>query len=135
MPTACIRMTIFVKYLDFIIMLLPPTINFLIFFKSAASKPFSIPCLFTCFKLLIKNNLSETIFRGKIMNEIDEAMNYNKQHQLNFANTKRKLPEVDCVFTSRVQTQTDFCRFLRLIDFIVFIMVVCTVSFTKYFRY
>ena len=31
-------------------------------FKSTASKPFSIPCLFTCFKLLIKNNLSETIF-------------------------------------------------------------------------
>ena len=37
------------------------------FFKSTASKRFSIPCLFTYFKLFIKNNLSETIFRGEIM--------------------------------------------------------------------
>ena len=77
-------------------------------FKSTASKPFSIPCLFTCFKLLIKNNISKTIFRGEIMNKIDEAVNYNEQHQLNFANSKRKLPKVDCVFTNSVQTQPDF---------------------------
>ena len=78
------------------------------FFKFSASKPFSIPCLFTCFKLLIKNHLSETIFRGGIMNKIDEAVNYNEHHQLNFANSKRKLPNVDCGFTKSVQTQTDF---------------------------
>ena len=48
-------------------------------FKSTASKPFIIPCLFTCFKLLIKFNLTNTIFRGEIMNKIDEAVNYNEQ--------------------------------------------------------
>ena len=77
-------------------------------FKSTASKPFIIPCLFSCFKLLIKTNLTNTVFRGKIMNKIDEAVNYNEQHQLNFANSKRKLPNVDCVLTNSVQTQTDF---------------------------
>ena len=77
-------------------------------FKSTASKPFIIPCLFTCFKLLIKTNLTNTVFCGEIMNKIDEAVNYNEQHQLNFANSKRKLPNVDCVFTNIVQTQTDF---------------------------
>ena len=77
-------------------------------FKSSASKPFIIPCLFTCFKLLIKTNLTNTVFCGEIMKKIDEAVNYNEQHQLNFANSKRKLPNVDCVFTNSVQTQTDF---------------------------
>ena len=38
----------------------------------------------------------------------DEAVNYNKQHQLNFANSKRKLPKVDSVFINSVQTQNDF---------------------------
>ena len=42
------------------------------------------------------------------MNKIDEAVNYNEQHQLNFANFKRILPNVDCVFTNSVQTQIDF---------------------------
>ena len=42
------------------------------------------------------------------MNKINEAVNYNEQHQLHFANSKRKLPNVDCVFTNSVQTQTDF---------------------------
>ena len=44
-------------------------------FKSTASKPFTMPCLFTCFKLLIKTNLTNTIFREEIMNKIDEAVN------------------------------------------------------------
>ena len=76
-------------------------------FKSTASKPFIIPCLLTCFKLL-KTNLTNTVFRGEIMNKSDEAVGYNEQHQLNFANHKRKQPNVDCVFTNSVQTQTDF---------------------------
>ena len=42
------------------------------------------------------------------MNKIDEAVKYNEQHQLNFANSKRKLPNVDYVFTNSVQSQTDF---------------------------
>ena len=77
-------------------------------FKPTASKPFIVPCLFTCFKLLIKTILTNTVFRGQIKNKIDEAVNYNEQHQLNFANSKRKLPNVDCVFTNSVQTQTEF---------------------------
>ena len=77
-------------------------------FKSTASKPFIILCLFNCFKLLIKSNITDTVFRGEIMNKIDEVVNYNEQHQLNFANSKRKLPNVDCVFTNSVQTQTNF---------------------------
>ena len=77
-------------------------------FKSTASKPFIIHCFFTCFKLLIKTNLTNTVFRGEIKNKIDEAVKYNEQHQLNFANSKRKQPNIDCVFTNTVQTQTDF---------------------------
>ena len=42
------------------------------------------------------------------MNKTDEAVNYNDQHQLNFENSKRKLPNVYCVFTNSVQTQTGF---------------------------
>ena len=41
------------------------------------------------------------------MNKLDEAVNYNEQHQLNLANSKRKLANVDCVFTNSVQTRTD----------------------------
>ena len=42
------------------------------------------------------------------MNKIDEAVNYNKQHQLNFANSKRELPNADCVFSNSVQAQTGY---------------------------
>ena len=77
-------------------------------FKSTASKTFIIPCLFTCFNLLNKINLTNTVFWGEIMNKINEAVNYNEQHQMHFANSKRKLPNVDCVFTNSFQTQTDF---------------------------
>ena len=71
-------------------------------FKSTASIPFSILCLFICFKPLIKNNLTKTIFRGEIMNKTDEAVNCNEQDQLNFANFNGKLPNDDCVFTNSV---------------------------------
>ena len=37
-------------------------------FKSTAFKPLGLPCLFTCFKLLIINNLSKKMFCGEIMN-------------------------------------------------------------------
>ena len=42
------------------------------------------------------------------MNKIYEAVNYNEQHQLSFAKSKRKLPNFDCVITDSVQSQTDF---------------------------
>ena len=41
------------------------------------------------------------------MDKIEEAVNFSEQHQLNFANSKRKVPNVDCVLTKSVQTQTD----------------------------
>ena len=41
-------------------------------FKSTASKPCIIPCLFTGFKLLTKTNLLNTVFRGEMMNKNDE---------------------------------------------------------------
>ena len=48
------------------------------------------------------------MFCGEIMIKIDEAVNYNEQHQLNFANSERIILNVDCVFTNSVETQTDF---------------------------
>ena len=48
---------------------LPDSLN------STASKPFIIPCLFTCFKLLNKTNLTNTVFSGEIMNKINEKVN------------------------------------------------------------
>ena len=77
-------------------------------FKSTASKLFIIPRLFTCSKILTKTNLTNIMFCGELKNKIDEEVNYNEQHQLNFANSKRKLPNVDYVFINSVQTQTDF---------------------------
>ena len=76
------------------------------FFKSRASKPFSIPCLFNCLKLIIKR-LNKDDFSCRHIEKIDEAGNHNEQHQLNFATSKRKLPNVDCVFTKSDRTQTD----------------------------
>ena len=40
------------------------------------------------------------------MNKTDRAVNYKQQYELNFANSEQKLPNVDCVFTNSVQTQT-----------------------------
>ena len=60
------------------------------------------------------------------MNKIDEAVNYNEQHQLKFAHSKRKLPNVDCIFTNSVQTQTDFLptctvdRFYRIYNGVLY---------------
>ena len=48
-------------------------------FKSTASKSIIISCLFPCFKLLIKTNLTNTVFREEKMNKTDEAVNYNVQ--------------------------------------------------------
>ena len=93
-------------------------------FRSTASKLFIINCLVTCFKLLIKTNLTNIVFHGEIMNKIDEAMNYNEQPQLHFANSKRKLPNVDCVFLIVFKLKLTSCLIVRLIDSIVFIMVV-----------
>ena len=69
------------------------------------------------------------------MNKIDEAVNYNEQHQLNFANSKRKLPKVDCVFSNSVQTQIDFLPTCTIDRFYSICIVVCTVSFQKYLIY
>ena len=44
-------------------------------FKSTASKPFSITCLFNCFQLLVRTKLTKTSFCGEKINRIDKAVN------------------------------------------------------------
>ena len=104
-------------------------------FTSAASKPFIIPFLFTYFKLLIETNLTNTIFCGEIMNKVDEVVNYNEQHQLNFANSKRKLPKIDCVFTNNFQAQMDFLPTCTIDRFYKIYNGGFMVSFPKYLTY
>ena len=55
--------------------------------KSTASKQFSIPCLFASCKLFIKTKLTTINFRWETIKKIDEVVNYNDRHQLNFANS------------------------------------------------
>ena len=101
-------MTIFVKHLEFIITLLPPTINFVIL--SSLQYPNRLVYLVSSrlSNYLLKITYQKHFFGGELMNKIDDVLNYNEQHQLNFANSKRKLPNVDCVFNKSVQTQTEF---------------------------
>ena len=66
------------------------------------------------------------------MNKTDRAVNYKQQYELNFANSERKLPNVDCVFTNSVQAQTDNLPIETIDKFVVFKMHVYTVCFPKY---
>ena len=77
-------------------------------FKSTASKRFSIPCLVACYKYLLKLTQRKQFFFGEVVSSIDEAVNYNEQHQSTFEKSKRKLPNIDCVFTKSIRTQTEF---------------------------
>ena len=102
-------------------------------FKSTSSKPFIIPCLSTCFKILIKTNLTNTVFCGEKMNKIDEAVNYNTNCTLQ---TLRENYLTLIVFLLIVfKLKLTFCLIVRLIDFKVLIMVCCMVSFPKYLIY
>ena len=42
------------------------------------------------------------------MSRIDEVVSYNEQYQLPFEISERKIPNVNCVFTKKVQTETEF---------------------------
>ena len=101
-------------------------------FKSTASKPFNIHCLFTCFKPLIKTNLTNTIFRGEITNKIDEALNYNKQQQLTLQTLRENYLTLIVFLPIVFKLKLTFCLLVRLIESIVYIIVVCMVSFPKY---
>ena len=104
-------------------------------FKSSASKPFIIPCLFTCFKLLIKTNLTNTVFCAEIMKKIDEVVNYNEHHQLNLQTVSENYLTLIVFLLIVFKLKLTFCLIVRLIDSIVFIMVVYTVTFPKYLIY
>ena len=89
-------------------MFLPPTINFVIL--SSLQHPNRLVYLVSSrfSNYLLKLTSQKHFFGGELLNKIDEVLNYNEQHQLNFANSKRKLPNVGCVFNKTVQTQTEF---------------------------
>ena len=90
--------------------------------KDTSSKPYTIPCLFTCFQLLILGS-SHIVHYGEVMEKLQEAVSYNDsevmeklqeavsynyQHILTVSNSKKKLPNVNMIMTQDVQTQTDF---------------------------
>ena len=76
-------------------------------FKDTSSKPYTIPCLFTCFQLLIRGS-SHIVHYGEVMENLQEAVSYNDQHNLAVSVSKKKLPNVNLLMTQDVQTQTDF---------------------------
>ena len=76
-------------------------------FKDTSSKPYTIPCLFTCFQLLIRGS-SHIVHYGEVMEKLQEAVSYNDQHNLTVSISKKKLPNVNMIMTQDVQTQTDF---------------------------
>ena len=76
-------------------------------FKDTSSKPYTIPCLFTCFQLLIRGS-SHIVHYGEVMEKLQEAVSYNDQHNLAVSVSKKKLPNVNMLMTQDVQTQTEF---------------------------
>ena len=76
-------------------------------FKDTSSQPYTIPCLFTCFQLLIRES-SPLVHYGKVMEKFQEAVSYNGQHNLTVSIFRKKLPNVNMIMTQDVQTQTDF---------------------------
>ena len=76
-------------------------------FKDTSSKPYTIPCLFTCFQRLIRVS-SHIVHYGELMEKLQEAVSYNDQHNLTVSISKKKLPNFNMIMTQDVQTQTDF---------------------------
>ena len=75
-------------------------------FKDTSSKPYTIPCLFTCFQLLIRES-SHIVHYGAKIEKLQEAVSYNNQHNLTVSIPKKKLPNVNMIMTQDVQTQAD----------------------------
>ena len=59
-------------------------------FKDTSSKPYTIPCLFTCFQLLIRG-FSHIVHYGEVMEKFQEAVSYNDQHNLTVSFSKKKI--------------------------------------------
>ena len=76
-------------------------------FKDTSSKPYTTPCLLTCFQLLIRGS-SHIVHYGEVIEKLQEAASYNDQYNLAVSNSKKKLPNVNTIMTQDVQTQTDF---------------------------
>ena len=91
-------------------------------FKKNASKPYSIPCLFTCFRLRLHKSQSINVtLHGEIFEKLEQAVIYKHQHQLDLYGSKRKLPNIFELETVKenVQVQTDFlptCTFNRFLS-------------------
>ena len=75
--------------------------------KHASSKPYTIPCFFTSFQLLIRDS-SDIVHYGEMTEKFQEAVSYNDQHNLTVSNSKKKITNLNMILTQDVQTQTDF---------------------------
>ena len=93
-------------------------------FKSTASKLFIIHCLVTCFKPLIKSNLKNIVFHGEIMNKIDEAVSSANNTNCTLQTLRENYLTLIVFFLIVIKLKLTFCLIVRLIDSIVFIMVV-----------
>ena len=99
-------------------------------FKNTSSEPSTIPCLLTCFQLLIRWS-SHIVHYGEVMEKLQEAASYNNQHNPCVSNSKKKLPNVNMIMTQDVQTETDFLPTCTIDRFYSIYNGVFTVSFPK----
>ena len=71
------------------------------FFRATCSKPFIVPCLLTCFQLLIRGS-SHIMHYGDVMEKLQEEVGYDNQHNLIVSNSKEKItkcrPDNDTMF-------------------------------------
>ena len=87
-------------------------------FKKNSSKPYSIPCLYTCFRLLLHKTQSVNItFHAEIFEKMQQAVIYNHQNQLDLYSSKRRLPKIFELETVKenVHVQTFKLMFYQLV--------------------
>ena len=90
-------------------------------FKLNSSNLYSISCLYTCFRFLLHKTQSVNLnFRGEIFEKLQQAVNYNHQHQLDLYSSKRRLPNIFELETVKenVHFQTDFIPICTLNRFL-----------------
>ena len=59
-------------------------------FKNTSSEPSTIPCLLTCFQLLIRGS-SHIVHHGEVTEKLQEAASYNDQHNLGSVSNSKKM--------------------------------------------
>lgn len=82
------------------------------FFKTQGVKPYSVPCLLSCYKALICA-ASDTYFSGEIMDKLQKALEFFDSRQSDMFSshkiTKKSLPQVHTIVKKRcTSTQTTF---------------------------